>query len=159
MRSSTLIVRGFVASIAIAAVIGSSPALAASNAGRAATAATAPIAVATTTCTPGAHACPIRITFALGAYTAQGHSTLAGVSSAKWFSVSARAGQQMIVWIVGRGPTRGVVYFPNGQQDGQPGGRVFDGSLPVTGTYRIVVTEDSMAEAWSGRVDVVLLIV
>jgi hypothetical protein len=77
----------------------------------------------------------------------------------KWFSVSARAGQQMIVWIVGRGPTRGVVYFPNGQQDGQPGGRVFDGSLPVTGTYRIRVTEDSMAEAWSGRVDVVLLIV
>jgi len=55
-------------------------------------------------------------------------------------------------------PTRGVVYFPGGGSSGQPGGRVFDGALPTTGDYRIRVTESSMGEAWSGRVDVIAVI-
>ncbi len=110
------------------------------------------------TCTPGASACPIRISFAPGAYSGQGHSTLTGISSERWFVVNARAGQTMIVIVKGAGATRGIVHFPNGTSSGQPGGRVFDDVLPVSGDYRIQVNESPMGEAWSGGVDVVVVI-
>jgi hypothetical protein len=122
-----------------------------------ATGALAEGALATTTCSPGASACPIRITFATGAYSAQAHSTLAGIRSVKWFVVHLRAGQAVIVIVQGAGPTRGTVYFPNGQSQGQPGGRVLDQSVPVTGDYRIRVSESPMGSAWSGRVDVLVV--
>ena len=109
-------------------------------------------------CVPGRRACPIPITFERGAFSGQRSSRLTGITSERWFAVRARAGQTMVVVVDGAGPTRGVVYFPNGQQDGQPGGRVYDGPAPVTGVYRIRVTESQMAEAWSGRVTVVVLI-
>jgi hypothetical protein len=64
----------------------------------------------------------------------------------------------MVVIVEGAGATRGTVYFPNGTSSGQPGGRVFDDNLPATGNYRIRVTESPMGEAWSGGVDVVVLI-
>ena len=64
----------------------------------------------------------------------------------------------MVVIVKGAGPTRGIVYFPNGHHQGQPGGRVFDGSLPATGDYRVKVTESQMGSAWKGRVDVVVVI-
>ena len=114
-------------------------------------------AVAATTCTPGAAACPIRVTFVTGAYSAQAHSTLAGIRAVKWFVVHLRAGQAVIVIVQGAGPTRGTVYFPNGQSQGQPGGRVLDQSVPVTGDYRIRVTESPMGSSWSGRVDVLVV--
>ncbi len=116
------------------------------------------VATVQAACTPGRAACPIPIRFARGAYSAQATSTLTGISSQRWFSVKAHAGQVMIVLVEGRGPTRGVVHFPNGAMDGQPGGRVFDGLVPVTGTYRIRVTESSMGTAWRGPVTVVVLI-
>jgi hypothetical protein len=112
----------------------------------------------TVSCTPGTRACPIRIAFASGAYSGQSHARMAGIHSARWFVVKARAGQRMIVIVKGAGPTRGVVYFPSGHAEGQPGGRVFDGRLPSTGDYRIRVTESSMGEGWSGRVDVLVVI-
>jgi hypothetical protein len=111
-----------------------------------------------TACVAGAAACPIRIRFAAGAYAGQARSRLTGINAEKWFVVNARAGQGMIVIVKGAGATRGTVRFPNGEQDGQPGGRVFDGTLPVSGDYRIRVTESLMGEAWSGRVDVLVVI-
>ena len=114
-----------------------------------------PIAAA---CVPGRRACPIPIVFEPGAFSGQRSSRLTGITSERWFAVRARAGQTLVVVVDGAGPTRGVVYFPNGQQDGQPGGRVYDGPAPVSGVYRIRVTESLMAEAWSGRVTVVVLI-
>jgi hypothetical protein len=115
-------------------------------------------AITAAACTPGRSACPIPIRFARGAYSGQATSSLTAMSSVRWFSVKARAGQAMIVLVEGRGPTRGVVYFPNGRTNGQPGGRVFDGQLPATGTYRIRVTESSMGSAWSGPVTVVAVV-
>ena len=109
-------------------------------------------------CAPGARACPIRITFAAGAYSGQSHSQLTGIRSQRWFVVRARAGQTMVVVVEGSGTTRGIVYTPNGHASGQPGGRVFDATVPLSGDYRIRVTESPMGEAWSGRVDVVVLI-
>ena len=155
---STRVLRGVLGVVA-AVALSAGPAVAADGT---ATGATATVTAATiqpaATCTPGARACPIRITFASGAYSGQAHAQMAGINSQKWFVVHARAGQAMVVVVKGAGPTRGVVYFPNGQTRGQPGGRVFDGILPSTGDYRIKVTESSMGSAWSGRVDVVTLI-
>ena len=124
----------------------------------AATTATARPRVATAACASGSSHCPIRITFHRGAYSGQGTSSLSGLSSSKWFVVRARADQTMIVIVKGAGPTRGIVYFPNGHHEGQPGGRVFDGLLPRTGDYRIRVSESLMGSAWSGRVDVLVVI-
>lgn len=110
------------------------------------------------TCSPGAQACPIRIEFAAGAYSGQAHSQMTGITSEKWFVVHANADQAMVVVVEGVGPTRGIVYSPNGDHSGQPGGRVFDEVLSVSGDYKIKVKESTMGEAWSGRVDVVALI-
>lgn len=110
------------------------------------------------TCVAGRKACPIRITFRTGAWSGERSATLTGITSERWFSVRARAGQTMLVVVKGAGPTRGTVTFRNGASGGQPGGRIFDGEVPVTGDVLIRVTESAMAEAWSGRVTVVVLI-
>jgi hypothetical protein len=52
--------------------------------------------------------------------------------------------------ITGKGPTRGVVRFPSGKQDGGPGGVVFDDDLTEMGDYHIRVTESMMAQQWRG---------
>jgi hypothetical protein len=109
-------------------------------------------------CVRGSSACPIRIAFRHGKYTGQARSSLTSQGQERWFVVRAKAGQTMVVVVNGKGPTGGTVYFPGGGQDGGPGGRVFDGSLPTSGDYRIRVTESLMAEPWSGWVDVVVLI-
>jgi hypothetical protein len=113
---------------------------------------------AATTCSPGAHACPLRITFAPGAYSGQAHSTLTGITSEKWFVFRARAEQAAVVVVEGAGPTRGTVHFPSGGSSGMPGGRIYDDILPDTGDYLVRVTESTMGEAWNGSVDVVALI-
>ncbi len=56
----------------------------------------------------------------------------------------------MRVEINGRGATRGMVIFPSGKQDGQPGGLIFDDNIDEAGDYRIRVTESSMGDAWRG---------
>ena len=114
--------------------------------------------LAAATCTRGARACPIRITFAKGAYAAQASSRLTGMKSQRWFTVHVRAGQTMIVIVAGHGATRGTVYLPAGGSVGQPGGRIYDDSVPTTGNYRIRVTESPMGQAWSGRIDVVVVV-
>lgn len=111
----------------------------------------------TAACRTGSSACPIRITFGTGAYSAQARSSLASQSKDTWFIVRARAGQSMIVIVEGAGPTRGIVYFPNGRHMGQPGGRIFDGVLPVSGNYRIRVSESLMAQPWRGQVAVLVV--
>ncbi len=143
------------APLAGAPVAPAGPATASRASGLSPAAGAVPVAA---TCTPGASACPIRISFAPGAYSGQGHSTLTGISSERWFVVNARGGQTMIVIVKGAGATRGIVHVPNGTSDGQPGGRVFDGILPVSGDYRIQVNESPMGEAWSGGVDVLVVI-
>ena len=114
-------------------------------------------AVTAAACRAGASACPIRITFAPGAYSAQAKSTLSGHSNSKWFVVRARAGQSLIVIVEGAGATQGTVYFPNGQHAGQPGGRILDQPLTISGNYRIKVSESATAQGWSGPVTVLVV--
>jgi len=68
------------------------------------------------------------------------------------FVVRGRAHQHMLLEIDAPGPTRGSVIFPNGDEEGSPGGVFFDGELPFDGDYRIVIAESPMAEAWQGPV-------
>lgn len=150
--------RGLLGAVAVIVLATSGTALASGGATTNQTRQPSPDAQVAAACSPGARACPIRITFASGAYSGQTHSQLTGINSKKWFVVNAGADQTMVVVIEGRGATRGVVFFPDGQSSGQPGGRVFDGPLPVSGDYLIRATESSMGEAWSGRVDVVVLL-
>lgn len=91
-----------------------------------------------------------RIRFRTGATVAKVSGTLKGVGDEALFVLRARSGQHMRVNISGDGPTRGVVTFPSGKQDGQPGGLIFDDALTETGDYRIRVTESSMADSWRG---------
>lgn len=114
--------------------------------------------VAAATCTRGARACPIRIVFLPGAYSGQRSAVFTSPTQEKWFSIRATQGQTMVVVINGKGATAGTLYFPNGTQDGGPGGRVFDGQVPATGITKIRVAEDMMAEQWTGLVTVVVLL-
>lgn len=102
---------------------------------------------------------PRRVYFARGATVARVTGYLRGIRDEAAFVLRAKAGQRMRVDIRGRGATRGIVIFPNGQQDGAPGGVVFDGILPVTGDYRIRVTESSMANTWSGSFTLIIKVV
>src|SRR2546430_17055138 len=94
---------------------------------------------------------PTRITFARGATRATARGYLRGVRDEVFFVLRAQANQHMRVEISGRGPTRGVVIFPSGKQDGGPGGVVFDDKIDETGDYRIRVTESTMANGWRGN--------
>jgi hypothetical protein len=91
-----------------------------------------------------------RIRFKPGATAARVRGSLRGVKDEALFVLHARSGQHMRVNISGAGPTRGIVIFPSGKQDGQPGGLIFDDTLMETGDYRIRVTESSMADEWRG---------
>ena len=99
-----------------------------------------------------------RIHFKRGAISSQVSGSLSGPNSEVCFVAGARAGQQMRVNVNGAGPTRGTVKFPSGGGDGQPGGLIYDDTLPETGDYRICVTESQMANPWNGKftVDVVI---
>ena len=94
---------------------------------------------------------PRRIVFKRGATVAQVRGYLRGIRDEAWFVLRLKSGQHTRVEILGRGPTRGVVVFPSGKQDGGPGGIVYEGFIDESGDYRIRVTESSMAEAWHGR--------
>lgn len=95
---------------------------------------------------------PIRFTH--GHTHGVGRGYLHGIHAQQYFDFHAHRGQHVRVNVVGRGPTRGVVLFPHGGQDGSPGGVVFDDQVHQTGRYRVDVTEDTMANAWRGPVRV-----
>ncbi len=100
-----------------------------------------------------------RVHFARGATRATVRGYLRGARDEANFVLRANAGQHMRVEIRGRGATRGMVTFPSGQGDGQPGGVIFDGVLPDTGDYGIRVTESMMANAWRGSFTVIIDVV
>lgn len=49
------------------------------------------------------------------------------------------------------GATRGMIRFPSGEGTGQPGGLIYDDTLPETGDYRICIEESQMADPWRGK--------
>jgi hypothetical protein len=97
-----------------------------------------------------------RIHFARGATRATALGYLRGIRDERYFVLRLNSGQRVRVEIKGHGPTRGVLIFPSGKQDGGPGGVIYDEPIDETGDYRIRVTESSMAEAWRGRFTVVV---
>lgn len=105
------------------------------------------VAVIDAAAVPRAH----RINFKRGQTSARVKGRLSRMFEDALFDVRARRGQHMRVEIIGDGPTRGFVTFPSGQQEGQPGGLIYDDVLPETGDYHIRVTESQMGEAWKGK--------
>jgi hypothetical protein len=94
---------------------------------------------------------PRRIVFARGTTVARASGYMRHMHDELWFVLRAVAGQHMRVEINGAGPTRGVVVFPSGKEDGGPGGIIFNDLIDETGDYKIRVTESSMANAWRGH--------
>jgi hypothetical protein len=93
---------------------------------------------------------PQRVTFARGATVARATGYLRGINDEAVFVLRAKAGQHMRVEVNARGATRGIVIFPSGKQDGQPGGVIFDDNIDEAGDYHIRVTESSMGDSWRG---------
>ena len=116
------------------------------------------IVVALAGATAQTESSPRRIKFARHATVARATGYVRGVRDEVWFVLRAKSGQHMRIEIRGRGPTRGVVVFPSGKQDGGPGGLIYDGVIDESGDYKIRVTESSMAEGWRGRFTVTVKI-
>jgi len=115
------------------------------------------LTIAAFVCTPAqTENAPRRITFARGATIARARGYMRRIHDELWFVLRASAGQHMRLEINGDGPTRGVVVFPSGKQDGGPGGLIFNDVIDESGDYKIRVTESSMANAWRGKFTVVV---
>ena len=98
-----------------------------------------------------------RIHFKPGATSARVEGHLSGMKDEARFVLKAKAGQHMRATITtADGSTVGMLYFPSGKQDGQPGGLFFDGDLTETGDYRIGVFEHNMADGWKGHFTLVV---
>ena len=103
--------------------------------------------LATSLCSPVA-AVPQRIFVPHGHGTVFVHGHLRGFHSRAVFVLHAHRGRTLTLGMVQGGPTVVMLRFPNGQQDGAPGG--VEDVLPVTGDYRITLTEHRMGEPWNG---------
>jgi hypothetical protein len=89
-----------------------------------------------------------------GRFTSQNHE--------RWYRMEAKAGQRMIVNLISKSrgmATAGVVRSPSGQQDGQPGGVIYDHILKESGTYTLRAFPHSMASKLIGDyvVEVIIL--
>ena len=93
-------------------------------------------------------AAPRRIHVPHGHGTVFVHGHLRGFHSRARFVLHARRGRTLTLSMVRGGPTVIMLRFPNGQQDGAPGG--VEDVLPQTGDYRITLTEHRMGDPWNG---------
>jgi hypothetical protein len=100
----------------------------------------------------------LRIQFARGSTVATIIDSLSGMEDHAYFTFDAKANQHATLTIQGRGATAAVVIFPDGSQEGGPGGIIFDGRLPASGKSTIRVFEHQMAEAWKGKYTLTLKI-
>ncbi|WP_404790187.1 hypothetical protein [Altericista sp. CCNU0014] len=70
------------------------------------------------------------------------------------FTISAKAGQLMVLVLNSPGSTRVEIKSPDGTSNEQPAGNagvVFNKVLTATGEYRIKVSKDKKAAPWSGQ--------
>jgi hypothetical protein len=70
-----------------------------------------------------------------------------------WYRIDAKAGQRMIINLISRSEgmsTAGVVRSPSGEQDGQPGGVIYDHILKESGAYLLRVFPHQMASKLIG---------
>ncbi len=88
----------------------------------------------------------IHIPHGHGTVFVRGH--LRGYRSRVVFLLHARRGQTLTLGMPLGGPMVVMLRFPNGQEDGAPGG--VEDTLTRTGDYRITLTEHRMGEPWNG---------
>ncbi|WP_372843267.1 hypothetical protein [Psychrobacter sp.] len=90
------------------------------------------------------------IHFAKGAISSVVTGQLNPKEEARWYRFNAAAAQYVIINIAPVAGTPetanvGVLYMPNGTQDGTKGGIIYQGCLPATGEYRLRVARNLMA--------------
>jgi hypothetical protein len=93
----------------------------------------------------------IAIHFKRGAYDARVMGELISIRDEVSYVVAAKAGQHMRIKIDAPGGVRGFITFPDGESQGAPGDIFFDGVLPKSGNYHILLRESPMGEEWQGR--------
>jgi hypothetical protein len=99
---------------------------------------------------PGAPAAAVhRIHIPHGHGTVRVHGYLRGYQSRRRYVLHARRHQHLSLLVTRGGPTVVSIIFPNGEQEGAPGG--VDARLTRTGDYHIRVSEHRMGEPWRGR--------
>ncbi|WP_230658792.1 hypothetical protein [Psychrobacter sp. I-STPA10] len=92
------------------------------------------------------------ISFATGNITHVITDKLARNQDEHWYQFNAQQGQYAIINIShsqAQGITEtanvGVLYFPNGEQDGTKGGIIYQGCLPESGKYHLRIARNLMA--------------
>lgn len=90
------------------------------------------------------------IHFAKGAISSIVTGQLNPKEEARWYRFNAAAEQYAIINIAPVAGTPetanvGVLYMPNGMQDGTKGGIIYQGCLPATGEYRLRIARNLMA--------------
>lgn len=71
------------------------------------------------------------------------------------FTISAKAGQLMVLVLSSPGPTRFEIKAPNGTSSGEPVGNgrvIFNETLTTTGEYQIRISKSTMADPWAGQI-------
>ncbi|WP_350561975.1 hypothetical protein [Psychrobacter sp. CAL346-MNA-CIBAN-0220] len=91
---------------------------------------------------------PIR--FAKGQISTTLTGTLNPKQHERWYQFEASSGQYALINIAPLAGTSetanvGVLHMPNGSQDGTKGGIIYQGCLPVSGTYRLRIARNLMA--------------
>lgn len=84
--------------------------------------------------------------------------SLYGGKDHAYFVFDARKDQHVTIRVSGDGATGATVAFPNGTQEGGPGGMIFDGPLPTSGRSTIKVFEHLMGNEWKGRMTISIVI-
>ncbi len=109
-------------------------------------------AIAPQACRPGtSEVCPIALRFARGSYGVMIDGVLTRIPDMRYYSIAARAGQQMTISFVGLAALRAGITFPGGGGDGPFGGEGNTITLPNTGTYIIYIGQNTMAgDPWRG---------
>jgi len=90
------------------------------------------------------------ITFAQGKISATVSGELSPKQNEHWYQFEARSSQYAIInlsALAGSAETAnvGVLHMPNGEQDGNKGGIIYQGCLPTNGTYRLRIARNLMA--------------
>ena len=90
------------------------------------------------------------ITFGKGHISQHVTGKLSPKETEDWYQFNAAAGQYVVINITPLAGTRetanvGVLHMPDGSYDGTKGGIVYQGCLPLSGTYKLRIARNNMA--------------
>lgn len=103
--------------------------------------------------------CPLPLSFSQGSYGALINDRLNATPQTRYYSLSAKQGQRLILSFAGAGALRAGITFPNGGGDGPFSGEGNIIELPSTGTYVIYIGQNTMSgQPWHGNFTLAVII-